>query len=259
ADGPRSGDLGTLLARLVRRWRPELDVYLTTDRDVAELAGSAEAAPIRRIFYGVEEPMEIHLAILDGVKDRYETPYFDNLKRYAQRPIGTFHALPVARGKSDRKRTRLNSRHVATSYTYTLPLRDALPIGRRRAGRLGRGRADQAHLLRRRGADGDPPGDPRRREGSLRDAVLRQPQALRPASYRHLPRAAGRAGQVRSEAHTSELQARGHLLHLHPAPPRRSPDRTSPSWPARPRPRRSGASSTASRSRWRSTWRSSTA
>ena len=100
ADGPRSGDLGTLLARLVRRWRPELDVYLTTDCDVAELAGSAEAAPIRRIFYGVEEPMEIHLAILDGVKDRYETPYFDNLKRYAQRPIGTFHALPVARGKS---------------------------------------------------------------------------------------------------------------------------------------------------------------
>ena len=85
---------------MVRRWRPELDVYLTTDRDVAQLAGSDEAAPIRRIFYGVEEPMEIHLAILDGVKDRYETPYFDNLKRYAQRPIGTFHALPVARGKS---------------------------------------------------------------------------------------------------------------------------------------------------------------
>jgi arginine decarboxylase len=100
AESARGGDLGTLLAQMVRRWRPELDVYLTTDRDVARLAGSAEAAPIRRIFYGVEEPMEIHLAILDGVKDRYETPYFDNLKRYAERPIGTFHALPVARGKS---------------------------------------------------------------------------------------------------------------------------------------------------------------
>ena len=100
AESARQGDLGTLLARLVRRWRPELDVYLTTDRDVARLAGSDDAAPIRRIFYGVEEPMEIHLAILDGVKDRYETPYFDNLKHYAQRPIGTFHALPVARGKS---------------------------------------------------------------------------------------------------------------------------------------------------------------
>jgi len=100
AESARGGDLGTVLAQMVRRWRPELDVYLTTDRDVARLAGSAEAAPIRRIFYGVEEPMEIHLAILDGVKDRYETPYFDNLKHYAQRPIGTFHALPVARGKS---------------------------------------------------------------------------------------------------------------------------------------------------------------
>src|SRR2546429_1863957 len=75
ADGPRSGDLGTLLARLVRRWRPELDVYLTTDRDVAELAGSAEAAPIRRIFYGVEEPMEIHLSILDGAEGCYQKPY----------------------------------------------------------------------------------------------------------------------------------------------------------------------------------------
>ena len=44
--------------------------------------------------------MELHLSILDGVNDRYDTPFFDNLKKYAQRPIGTFHALPIARGKS---------------------------------------------------------------------------------------------------------------------------------------------------------------
>jgi arginine decarboxylase len=99
-DAIRAGDLGTTLARMVRRVRPELDVYLVTDRDVGKLAGSDEAAPIRRVFYGVEEPMEIHLSILEGVKERYTTPYFDNLKHYAQRPIGTFHALPVARGKS---------------------------------------------------------------------------------------------------------------------------------------------------------------
>ena len=36
------------------------------------------------------------------------------------------------------------------------------------------------------------------------------------------------------------------------------PTATSPSWPAPPRRRRSDGSSTASRSRWRSTWRSST-
>jgi arginine decarboxylase len=95
-----AGDMGTSLARLLRMLRPELDVFLTTDRDVAKLAGSDAAADIRRVFYGVEEPMEIHLGILDGIKDRYDAPYFDNLKNYAARPIGTFHALPVARGKS---------------------------------------------------------------------------------------------------------------------------------------------------------------
>ena len=42
----------------------------------------------------------MHLAILEGVQARYETPFFDNLKKYARRPIGTFHALPIARGKS---------------------------------------------------------------------------------------------------------------------------------------------------------------
>ena len=38
--------------------------------------------------------------MLEGVQDRFDTPFFDNLKKYAQRPIGTFHALPIARGKS---------------------------------------------------------------------------------------------------------------------------------------------------------------
>ena len=36
---------------------------------------------------------------MDGVNDRYRTPYFSNLQ-LRQRPIGTFHALPLARGKS---------------------------------------------------------------------------------------------------------------------------------------------------------------
>ena len=93
-------DMGTALARVLRLLRPELDIFLVTDRDPGQLAGSDEAAMVRRVFFGAEEPMEIHLSILDGIKDRYETPYFDNLKKYAARPIGTFHALPIARGKS---------------------------------------------------------------------------------------------------------------------------------------------------------------
>jgi arginine/lysine/ornithine decarboxylase len=100
AAAARDADLGMLLERAVHAIRPELDVYYSTDRDVGELAGADAAAGIRRVFYGLEEMLELHLAMLEGIAERYDTPYFDNLKKYAQRPIGTFHALPVARGKS---------------------------------------------------------------------------------------------------------------------------------------------------------------
>jgi len=88
------------LAQVLHRSRPELDLYLLSDRRVEEIAGDPAADIVRRVFYAVEELLELHLAILEGVAGRYQTPFFDNLKKYAERPIGTFHALPIARGKS---------------------------------------------------------------------------------------------------------------------------------------------------------------
>src|SRR5262249_51561550 len=92
--------LGTRLASVIKNFRPELDLYMLTDRSIEAVAGSEESSAIRRIFFDVEEALEVHLSIMDGVNDRYHTPYFHNLVGYAQRPIGTFHALPIARGKS---------------------------------------------------------------------------------------------------------------------------------------------------------------
>ncbi len=97
---PAAGDTGLKLAQDVKRIRPELDLYLLTDRNVEKIAGDPAASMIRRVFYEVEELMEVHLNVLEGVADRFSTPHFDNLKRYAARPIATFHALPIARGKS---------------------------------------------------------------------------------------------------------------------------------------------------------------
>ena len=100
-DSIEPGAIATTLARAIHnvpsRTRP-----LPAHRPRAGIAWprARKPGPIRRMFHDVEEPMELHLSILDGIKDRYETPYFDNLKQYAQRPIGTFHALPIARGKS---------------------------------------------------------------------------------------------------------------------------------------------------------------
>ncbi len=95
-----SGQYGLALVRALKQLRPELDIYFLSDCEVEKVAGNTDAGCIRRIFYQVEEPLELHLSILDGIADRYETPYFANLQKYAQRPIGTFHALPIARGKS---------------------------------------------------------------------------------------------------------------------------------------------------------------
>jgi arginine decarboxylase len=93
-------DFGVRLARAIKEIRPELDFYLLTGSEAEDIAGLSDAAPIKRVFYSLEELLELHLCIMEGVSERFRTPFFDNLKKYAQRPIGTFHALPIARGKS---------------------------------------------------------------------------------------------------------------------------------------------------------------
>ena len=40
------------------------------------------------------------MTLLDGVRARASAPFFDALRAYAERPIGNFHALPIARGHS---------------------------------------------------------------------------------------------------------------------------------------------------------------
>jgi arginine decarboxylase len=100
ADSMLNEDYATELAHRIYKVRPELDAYLMTDRSVEELAGKDPAPNVRRVFYGVEEMMELHLSFLAGVGERYDAPFFENLKDYARRPVGTWHALPVARGKS---------------------------------------------------------------------------------------------------------------------------------------------------------------
>jgi arginine decarboxylase len=92
-------EYGPELCRLIRRIRPELDVYLVTDQSVEEVAGT-DLGNCRRVFYNTEDFTELHLNILRGVNERYETPFFNALKKYSRQPTGVFHALPISRGKS---------------------------------------------------------------------------------------------------------------------------------------------------------------
>ncbi len=54
----------------------------------------------RRIFYRTEDLQEMHLTVLRGIRERYETPFFTALKEYSKKPMGVFHAMPISRGNS---------------------------------------------------------------------------------------------------------------------------------------------------------------
>ena len=90
---------GPLLGYYLAKLRPELDLYLVTDQSVETIAGSS-ARTFRRIFYRQDDYLELHLNILRGIQERYETPFFNALKSYSRKPTGVFHAMPISRGKS---------------------------------------------------------------------------------------------------------------------------------------------------------------
>jgi arginine decarboxylase len=91
--------LGPLLGKLVKDFRPELDIYYVTDTSLSHLKEST-LKYFRRIFYRVEDVQEMHLAIIRGIKTRLETPFFTALKEYSAKPVGVFHAMPISRGNS---------------------------------------------------------------------------------------------------------------------------------------------------------------
>ncbi len=92
-------ELGLLLASVLSDLRPELNLYYVTDTPVVDLDDDA-VERFRRIFYRKEALQELHLTILRGIKERYETPFFSALMEYSRKPTGVFHAMPISRGNS---------------------------------------------------------------------------------------------------------------------------------------------------------------
>jgi len=92
-------DLGPILGKLGKQFRPELNIYYVTDTTLGNLKDST-IKNFSRIFYQTEDIQELHLAILRGISERYETPFFSALKEYSKKPTGVFHAMPISRGNS---------------------------------------------------------------------------------------------------------------------------------------------------------------
>lgn len=87
------------LAASIRALRPELDLFKVTDETTGSVSASGRRL-FRRVFYRQEDYVELHLSILKGIRERFDTPFFTALKEYSQKPTGVFHALPISRGKS---------------------------------------------------------------------------------------------------------------------------------------------------------------
>lgn len=95
----RDEDISARLGRVISELRPELDLYLVADVSVEEGIRFADPT-FRRVFYRHDDYMELHLSVLRGVNERYETPFFSALRKFAKQPTGVFHALPISRGTS---------------------------------------------------------------------------------------------------------------------------------------------------------------
>ena len=93
-------DPSAALAEAIKQLRPELDLFLVTDDTARQRGRPAGTRCFRRVFYRQEDYLELHLSILKGIRERYETPFFTALREYSQKPTGVFHALPISRGKS---------------------------------------------------------------------------------------------------------------------------------------------------------------
>lgn len=99
SEARRHSTIGIYLGEKVAELRPELDVFLVTDLSVDKLPNQA-LDTFRNIFYRQEDLTDLHLNILKGIYERFETPFYNALVQYSKRPTGVFHAMPISRGNS---------------------------------------------------------------------------------------------------------------------------------------------------------------
>lgn len=87
------------LCRTISCIRPEVEHYLITEQDMSEVPTYLRQY-FDRVLFHINPFQDLHAAILNGVRNRYSTPFFDALQAYSRQPKSVFHALPLSRGAS---------------------------------------------------------------------------------------------------------------------------------------------------------------
>lgn len=95
-----SGELDeSLLSQCLQSLRPELDHYLLSSLSPYQVAPDTQNW-FRRIVYDANPLNILHHEIIQGVRERYLTPFFNALQLYSKSTKSVFHALPLSRGMS---------------------------------------------------------------------------------------------------------------------------------------------------------------
>ena len=92
-------DYVVALSRILKFVRPEVDQFLISGLHPAQIDSRLKDT-ISRIIYSVNPFQDLHHGILNGIRNRYSTPFFHALLSYSRKPKEVFHALPISQGKS---------------------------------------------------------------------------------------------------------------------------------------------------------------
>jgi arginine decarboxylase len=90
------------LARQLHWLRPELRLYRASShpQTAAVAAQAPSLADTADANYPLRPFATLRATLLQGMAERFATPFFDALQTYSRRPRAVFHALPASRGSS---------------------------------------------------------------------------------------------------------------------------------------------------------------
>jgi len=87
------------LSLVLKTLRPELDQFLISGLHPSRIDLRLKNT-LARIIYSANPFQDLHHGILNGIRNRYSTPFFHALLSYSRKPKEVFHALPISQGNS---------------------------------------------------------------------------------------------------------------------------------------------------------------
>lgn len=92
-------DKALVLQQLAAIYRPEISQFYISQWAFADLPVQYFNVFSRVLYF--ESPFkDLHHHLLSSVRERAQTPFYQELHAYSQKPKGVFHALPISRGSS---------------------------------------------------------------------------------------------------------------------------------------------------------------